>query len=381
MSWKVALTDVTLGEEEAQAAADVVRSGWLSQGEGVARFETEFAAFTGAAHAVAVTNCTIGLELAYEAAGVRPGDEVIVPALTFVATANAARRLGATAVFADVTSPDDLCVDAADVAAKLSPRTRAVLAVHFAGWAADVTALRGALDAAGRGDVVIVEDCAHAPGATYRDGDDRCGTRSAFGAFSFFSNKNMTTGEGGMVTTGDAGRDRLLRALRAHGMTTTTWDRHRGHAFSYDVARVATNGRLDEVRAAIGRVQLRKLPDANRRRGEARGHYLTALAGVPGVDVPFSKGAYGVGAQHLLVVLLPEGTDREGVMGAMRADGVQTSVHYPPTHRFTAYSEPRVELPVTDAITARLLTLPLAPTTTAATVDVVVGALRRALGV
>jgi dTDP-4-amino-4,6-dideoxygalactose transaminase len=379
--WKIPLTDTTLGEEEALAAAEVVRSGWLTQGERVVAFEREFAAMVGAQHAVAVNNCTVGLEIAYDAVGVSPGDEVIVPALTFVATANAASRLGARPVFADVTGDDDLCVSPEDIARKVTSRTRAVVAVHYAGFAADIAGIRRALDRAGAGHVVIVEDCAHAPGASARPGDGakgRCGSLGRVAAFSFFSNKNMTTGEGGMVTTGDADVAAALRLLRSHGMTTVTWDRHRGHAFTYDVARVGTNARLDEVRAAIGRVQLRKLAAANARRAEAVAWYREAAA-ARGLDVPFTKGAYGDGAHHLFVVLLPEGTDRPRAMAAMREAGVQTSVHYPPTHRFTAYADVPVTLPVTDAVAPRLLTLPLGPATTRAHVEHVMASLDGAL--
>ncbi|MDB4929948.1 MAG: spsC [Myxococcaceae bacterium] len=383
MNWKVTLTDVTLGEEEALAAADVVRSGWLTQGERVAAFEADFAAMVGVPHAVAVNNCTVGLEVAYDAVGVVAGDEVVMPALTFVATANAARRLGATPVFADITTDDDLCVDPSDVLAKVTAKTRAVVLVHYAGFAADVAAVRAGLAAMGRADVAIVEDCAHAPGAGSRDGAARCGALGDVAAFSFFSNKNMTTGEGGMITTRSAELDRALRLLRAHGMTTTTWDRHRGHAFTYDVVRVATNARMDEIRAAIGRIQLGRLADANRRRGVVRGWYLDAIARraeeLEGLGIPFSAGHYGEGSQHLFVVLLPAGVDRAPVMASMRAAGVQTSVHYPPTHQFSAYADVPASLPRTDAVAARLLTLPLGPAITAAQVAIVIDALATAL--
>lgn len=383
MSWKVPLTDVTLGEEEALAAAEVVRSGWLSQGERVAAFERDFAAMVGVPHAVAVSNCTVGLEVAYSAVGVSAGDEVVMPALTFVATANAARRLGARAVFADVTGDDDLCVDPADVLAKVTAATRAVVLVHYAGFAADVRAVREGLAAMGRADVAIVEDCAHAPGAGARDGGARCGALGDVAAFSFFSNKNMTTGEGGMLTTLDPERDRAMRLLRAHGMTTTTWDRHRGHAFTYDVVRVGTNARMDEIRAAIGRIQLGRLAEANRRRGEVRGWYLAAIArrgdALAGLGVPFSGAGFGEGSQHLFVVLLPAGSDRPSVMAAMREAGVQTSVHYPPTHRFSAYAYGPAVLPRTDSVAGRLLTLPLGPALTEAQVELVVDGLTSAL--
>lgn len=383
MSWRIPLTDVTLGEEEALAAADVVRSGWVTQGERVQAFEREFAEMVGVPHAVAVNNCTVGLELAYLAAGVGPGDEVVVPALTFVATANAAVRLGATPVFADITSDDDLCADPADIAAKATLRTRAVVVVHYAGWAADVASVRAALAAKGLAHVAVVEDCAHAPGAYGRapQGDRRCGALGAVGAFSFFSNKNMTTGEGGMVTTADDALASTLRLARSHGMTTSSWDRHRGHAFSYDVARVGTNARMDEIRAAVGRVQLGRLAGANARRREVAEVYREALAREPieGLGAPFSEGRYGEGAHHLFVVLLPAGCDRRAVMAAMREDQIQTSIHYPPTHRFSAYAGHRARLPRTDAVAARILTLPLGPAMSRDDVFAVLASLRRAI--
>ena len=216
------------------------------------------------------------------------------------------------------------------------------------------------------------------------------GTRASFvrnglgdvAAFSFFSNKNMTTGEGGMLTSRSAEHDRALRLLRAHGMTTTTWDRHRGHAFTYDVVRVATNARMDEIRAAIGRIQLGRLAEANRRRGVARRWYLDALASaaLPGLQVAFTDGRYGDGAQHLFVVLLPPGVERAAVMASMRGAGVQTSVHYPPTHRFAAYADVPAALPRTDAVADRLLTLPLGPAMGEEHVALVVDALARTLG-
>jgi dTDP-4-amino-4,6-dideoxygalactose transaminase len=369
----IPLSETTLGEEEAQAAAAVVRSGWLTQGERVAAFERAFAAMVGTRHAIAVANCTLALELALEAVGVRAGDEVIIPALTFVATANAVRRLGATPVFADVASEDDLTMCPRDVARKRTERTKAVCPVHYAGWAADVDAIAGGAQGA-----AIVEDCAHAPGATL--GARGCGALGAVGAFSFFSNKNMTTGEGGMLTTDDDALAAAMRLTRAHGMTTSTLDRHRGHAFTYDVARVGTNARMDEIRAAIGAIQLGKLQAANSHRAARVARYREALASVRGLEIPFSSVTRGASAHHLFVVLLPEGTDRAKVMAALRERGVQSSIHYPPTHRFSAYESVPADVPVTDRVAGRLLSLPLFATMTDEQVARVCEALKAALG-
>lgn len=373
-TWAVPLSETTLGEQEALAAADVVRSGWLTQGERVGAFERAFAQLVGVPHAVAVANCTLGLELAYDAVGVRAGDEVIVPALTFVATANAARRLGATPVFADVKSADDLTLDPDDVARKVTARTRAICPVHYGGYAADMDALR---EVAGRTRIAVIEDCAHAPGATYRD--TPCGALGDIGAFSFFSNKNMTTGEGGMLTTRSDELAARVRLLRSHGMTSTTWDRHRGHAFTYDVTAVGTNARLDEIRAAIGLVQLGRLARGNAVRAARVAEYRARLADVPGVTLPFAARDPQHGAHHLFVVLLPPGTKRAHVMTVLRERGIQSSIHYPPTHRFSAYESIPAALPVTDAVTARILTLPLFSTMTTEQVDLVCAALKDAL--
>ncbi len=364
----IPLSETTLGEEEAQAAADVVRSGWLTQGERVAAFERAFASMVGAKHGIAVANCTLALEIALDVVGVRAGDEVIVPALTFVATANAVRRMGAVPVFADVESEDDLTLSPSDVARKVTEKTKAICPVHYAGWAADIDAIRALAPG-----VAIVEDCAHAPGATL--GERGCGTLGSVGAFSFFSNKNMTTGEGGMLTTDDDALAATLRLARAHGMTTSTLDRHRGHAFTYDVARVGTNARMDEIRAAIGAIQLRKLQGANEHRARCVAAYRERLRSVRGLQIPFSSVTRGRSAHHLFVVLLPSDAERAAVMAGLRERGVQSSIHYPPTHRFTAYEQSAADVPVTDRVASRLLSLPLFATMSEEQVERVCAAL------
>jgi len=379
MSWKIPLADVVLGAEEEAAVLGVLRSGWLTQGEVTARFEAAFAELTRTRHAIAVANCTAALHLAYAALGAAPGSEVIVPSLTFVATASAARAAGLTPVFADIRSLDDLTIDPEDVRRRLTDRTVAIAAVHYAGYLCDMPAL-GAI-AAERG-LAVVEDCAHAPGATGRaaSGQERpAGGLGDVACFSFFSNKNITTGEGGMVTTDRDDLAQRVRSARSHGMTTTTWQRHEGHAFTYDVLEPGYNFRLDELRAALGLAQLGRLSTLNARRRELVARYHVELARLPSVRVPFA--ARDTQAPHIVVVLLPEGTDRLAVMAHMRSAGVQTSIHYPPSHRFACYHEPKKPpLPVTDRAAARLLTLPLNPKMSDGDVVTVVDALAAALG-
>jgi dTDP-4-amino-4,6-dideoxygalactose transaminase len=378
MDWQIPLADLDLGAEEEAAVLAVLRRQWLTMGEETERFEAEFAAMAGTEHAIAVTNCTAALHLAGLALGWGPGDEVIVPALTFVATANAVTYTGARPVFADVTGPDDFSIDPDDVAAKITPRTRAIIPVHYGGYACDMPRLQAMAEAH---DLAIVEDAAHAPGATLQGRG--LGSWGDIGCFSFFSNKNMTTGEGGMLATDDEEVAERLRLLRSHGMTTLTWERHKGHAFSYDVTTPGYNFRIDEVRAALGRVQLGKLEAANRRRRQLNQTYEAVLAELaPEAGVPYQNHP-GVSAGHIRPILLPPGVERRTFMERMKAAGIQTSIHYPPIHQFSHFrvqaAERGVSLPVTEAAAAREVTLPLYPGMTAADVARVGEAVREAL--
>ncbi len=382
MTWLIPLADVVLGAEEEEAVLDVLRSGWLSQGAVTARFEAAFAELVGVRHAVGVSSCTAALHLAYLALEAPPGSEVVVPSLTFVATANAAVAAGLVPVFADVCSEDDLGLDPADVRRRISPRTVAVAPVHYGGYVCDMAALREVVSDHAEGPVALVEDCAHAPGATGigPDGERRgAGGLGDLGCFSFFANKNITTGEGGMVTTDDDDLAATVRLLRSHAMTTGTWQRHTGHAFSYDVLRPGFNYRLDELRSALGLAQLARLEELHAVRARLVRRYHDALAGIPGLLVPFA--GRQTEAPHLQVVLLPPGTDRAAVMASLRDAGIQSSVHYPPAHRFRCYEDPaRPPLPVTDEVAGRILTLPLHPRMAEDDPDRVAEALRGALG-
>lgn len=375
--WKIPLSDLSFGPEEAEAARQVVASGWLTMGERTAQFEQKLGEALGTPRVLAVTNCTAALHLAYTALSVGPGDEVICPSLTFVATANAALLCGASVVLADIVGEDDLGIDPADVARKITPRTKAIAVVHYAGYPCDMDAICAI--AAERG-IAVVEDAAHAPLATFRG--RALGTIGDVGCLSFFSNKNLAVGEGGAVIARDDALHARMRLLRAHGMTTLTLDRHKGHAFTYDVVDAGMNYRIDEIRSAIGLVQLGRLAAGNARRRALAARYHERLAGVRGVGLPYSDFyARGVGesAHHLMAVLLPEGASREAVMEAMKARGVQTSVHYPPIHRFSHHgASDRVRkegLARTDAIAGRELTLPLHPRMQDADVDAVCEAL------
>ncbi len=354
--WAVPLADVLVDDELRQAVDDVVGSGWWSMGPRVEEFERAFAEFCGVDHALAVANGTAALHLALLAAGCGPGDEVVLPSLNFVAAANAIAHTGAAPVFCDIRGPDDLNLDPADLDAAVGPKTKAVVVLHYGGFPCDMKAVQ---EIAERRELMVIEDAAHAPGATWEG--KKCGGLGLVGCFSFFSNKNLPIGEGGMVVTDDDGLAERIRLLRSHGMTTLTWARHRGHASSYDVVAQGFNYRLDELRAAMGLVQLGRLPAENAARAQIVARYREALDGVEGITIPFGELDEGTSsAHHLAVALLPEGT-RDDVRAALAERRIQTSVHYPPIHLFSQYRETGSERSLlrTEAVAGRILTLPL----------------------
>jgi dTDP-4-amino-4,6-dideoxygalactose transaminase len=374
VNWLIPLSDIDFGPAETAAVLNVLESRWLTMGGVTQAFESEFSAYVGAKHSLAVTNCTAALHMACLAIGLLPGDEVILPALTFVATANAVRYTGATPVFADVTSEQNLNISPESIEQCITPRTRAIIVVHYGGYPCDMPRI---MEIAKKHKLYVIEDDAHAIGSDL-DGT-RLGNWGDIGCFSFFSNKNMTTGEGGMITTNDDSFAEKLRLFRSHGMTSMTWDRHKGHAWSYDVVELGYNNRIDEIRAALGRVQLGKLDANNDRRRYLVQQYRDALQELtPEIIVPFENHP-GLSAAHIMPVLLPAGTDRIRFMENMKAHGIQTSIHYPPIHHFTAYQKFKNSiLPVTEDVAEREVTLPLYPALRDADVVLVAKAVQEA---
>lgn len=355
--WKIPLADLEIDEEEIEAVNRIMRSRWLTMGPQTEEFERSFARYHAVQHAVAVSSGTAALHLAYAAVGVSPGDEIVMPSLTFVATANAALMCGAKPVFAEIIDLEEPTIDPRHVNSLITSRTRAIVAVHYAGYPCRSAELA---DIAQRRGVALIEDCAHAPGLLV--GERHLGTWGTAGCFSFFSNKNMTTGEGGMVVSDDSAVAERIRRLRSHGMTSGTWKRHHERPQDYDVLEPGWNYRTDEIRAAIGLVQLRKLAEGNRRRAEITRSYREQLRGVNLVGVAFEARA-GVTAAHILPLLANDSATRLTVVGALADAGVQTSHHYPPIHLFSHYRERfgycEGMLPKTELFSACEATLPL----------------------
>jgi len=385
MNWTVPLSDLDYGLDEEQAVLTVLRSKWLTMGAVTQQFEQEFAQAHGAPFALAVSNATQALHLACLAIDIGPGDEVIVPSLSFVATSNAVLYTGARVRFADICGPTELTIDPAEIERCLTPRTKAVIVMHYAGFPCRMPAI---LEIARRHHLAVIEDAAHAPGA-FLDGK-ALGTWGDIGCYSFFSNKNLSTGEGGMLVTHREDLAARLKNLRSHGMTSLTWDRHHGHAYTYDVVDLGYNDRIDEIRSALGRVQLAKLPANNARRARIACQYWSAFSAAP-LTLPF-KDQYFSSAEsqitnhqspsfHIFPILLPPGTDRQSFADRLREVGVQTSLHYPPIHTFTYYREhyPGISLPITEAAAAREVTLPLYPTLRPGQIERVIAATLHAL--
>jgi dTDP-4-amino-4,6-dideoxygalactose transaminase len=373
---RIPLFDIRLGDAEVAAVEEALRSGWLTMGPRTQAFEEEFAAHLGCANVVATSSCTAALHLAYLAAGVGPGDEVIVPAITFVASAAAVRYCGATPVLADVTGTHDLGLDPEDAARRITERTKAICAVHYGGYACAVERLRELCEARG---VALIEDAAHSPAATSPSGE-KLGTLGLAGAFSFFSNKVLSCGEGGALATGDEEVAALARSRRSHAMTSGTWDRHRGHSAGYDVVGLGYNYRLDEPRAALLSARLRGLEaDVESRRRIVR-RYRELLADVPGLIVPYTDEEVGRSSCYVMPVLVSEAEVRDPLRERLSERGIQTSVLYPAVHEFSEYEgSSEGSLPRSELVARSQITLPLYPHLTESDQGRVVEALRDGL--
>ena len=370
--WEVPLADVVVTDEDIGVISDVYRSGWLSMGPRTEELEARLAGYVGARHAVAVSSGTAALHLMCLAAGFGPGDEVIVPSMTFVATANAVAYTGARPVFADVISLTEPWLSVEAVRALITDRTRGVIAMSYGGHPGQIAEL---VELCAERGIILLEDAAHGLGS--RLGERHVGTFGAAGAFSFFSNKNLAVGEGGAIVTDDDDLDRRLRLLRSHGMTTLTWDRHRGHASGYDVVALGFNYRIDEPRAALAGARLERLDAENHERARLDATYRERLQSLPLVCA--LPAAHPVSsAHHLFCVVLDEGLDRDAFRARLVDARIQTSIHYPPVHRFSIYGE-QPSLPVTEAYAERTVTLPMFAHMTAAQQDLVVEAVTAAV--
>lgn len=372
----IARPDIT--QEEIDEVVDTLRSGWLTYGQKTQRFEREFADFVGAQYAVGVNSCTAGMHLALLACGIGPGDEVITSAITFAATANVIVHTGAKPVLADVRR-EDLTIDPADIERRITPRTRAIMPVDYAGHPCRMDEI---VELAARHGLKVIEDAATAAGSKYRG--RAIGSIGDAAVFSFYSIKNMTTGEGGMVTTADPAIAERVSILRNQGMDSNAWKRYSaaGTPF-YTILEPGFNYRMTDMHASLGLGQLRKLPEYNRRRAELAASYTRLFAAVPQVETPTVESDVESN-WHLYVIRLRDtAVARDEVCERLKAQGVGSAVHYLPIHYHPFYGERhgmrKGDYPVAEEEFERLISLPMFPQMSFADVEQVVGAVAECL--
>lgn len=372
--WDVQLFKLDFDEKEKNGVNSVLENGWLAMGETVAKFESNFGTYLGQdISANAVSSCTAALHLGLIALGVKPGDEVVIPSLTFIAAPNVVKIIGAKPVLADCKSLDHWNMSLENIKKVVTSKTKVVMVVHFAGVPCeDIAEIK---DFCKENKIGLLEDAAHAPGASIHG--KMCGTWGDIGCFSFYSNKNVSIGEGGATSTCDNDLHNQLKYLRAHGMTSALLDRHKGRSASYEIDRPGLNYRMDEIRAAIGIAQLDKLDNNNQKRDKLVNHYKECLQGSI-YKIPFMRqNKESKSSNHIMPILLPENIERLDIINFLKEKKIQSSIHYPAFWTFKAYKSKFTasDYPITSKICEKELTLPLYPSMTFEQVEMVTNGL------
>ena len=367
-----------LGKEEAQSAYDTILTGWITQGPRVAEFEQKFAAYTGAAHAVALSNCTTALHLAMIVAGVGPGDEVICPSMSYIATANSIKYTGATPVFAEV-DPVTYNLDPKDAERKITPRTKAILIVHQIGMPADIDAFTAIGKKHG---LMIIEDAACAAGSSYKG--KKIGSHSDLVCFSLHPRKVITTGDGGFVTTSREDFAQRMRLLRQHGMSVNDRVRHEANKVIFeDHVEVGYNYRMTDIQAAVGIQQLGRLDWIVGERRKIADRYHAGLQDIKCIRLPREAEGYFTNWQSYSITLLDDcPVERNDLMQKMLDEGIATRRGIMTSHRETAYKEEckGLSLPISEKAADRSIIIPLYVPMSQEDQDTVISTFRRLLG-
>lgn len=368
MAYQIPLFKLNFDEKEALAAADTIRSGWISTGPKCEELEQIFVNMFHVSYAVAISNCTDALHLCCLVCGIGPGDEVLCPSLTFAASANCIRYTGAIPVFCDIVGPEHINIDPIDIERKITPKTKAIVVVHMGGFSARMDEI---IAIAKKYGLKVIEDACHGPLSEYHG--KKLGTIGDCAAFSFFSNKNISTGEGGMFISNNKEMAEKARLLRSHGMTTMSYQRASGHATAYDIVELGYNFRLDDIRASIAIEQLKKLPSDLEQRIAVRKRYVQKLSAVKGLIIPFAD-SIEMSSNYIMPVVLADTVEkaRDQVREIIHAAGIQTSVHYPAIHRFSIYKDYGAVLPQTEYVADHEITLPMYASLTPEQVDFIV---------
>lgn len=355
MVYQIPLFHLNFDEKEIKAATETIRSGWISTGPKCAFLEQMFVDSLGVDYAVSVSNCTAALHLCCLVCGIGPGDEVICPSLTFAASVNCIKYVGATPVFCDIVSSEHINIDPREIEKQITSKTKAIVVVHMAGFSAKMDEI---MQIAQKYGLKVIEDACHGPLSEYRG--KKLGTIGDCAAFSFFSNKNISAGEGGMFVTNHQEMAEKAKLLRSHGMTTLSYQRADGHATAYDVIELGYNFRLDDIHAAIAIEQLKKLPTDLKKRAIIRKWYLEKLSNVEGIVIPFQEHT-DLSSNYIMPIVLKNSTSqkRDSIRNAIHAAGIQTSVHYPPVHKFSIYQKYGAKLPQTEYVSNNEITLPM----------------------
>lgn len=355
MTYSFPLFKLNFDQSEETAILNVLHSKWISTGPKCEEFEGKFADALNAKYAVALDNCTNALHLSLVTLGIGDGDQVLVPSLSFVATVNAVKYVGAQPVFCDIESLENPVIDPYEIERKITPKTKAVIVMHYAGFPCNMRSIKKIADS---NNIAVIEDSCHAPLSLYQD--KALGTYGSMGCFSFFSNKNISTGEGGMIVTNDEDLYKKLKLLRSHGMTSMSYQRASGHAVDYDVIELGYNYRMDDLRASLGIVQLSKLPQDLQRRKIVRSLYINSLGNLSSIVIPFKSYSERC-SNYIFPIVLINGCEnkRNYLREYLSEKGIQTSVHYPAIHKFKVYNSPSISQPITEYYSANTLTLPM----------------------
>lgn len=375
MDYKIPLFKLNYGKEEEDAILETIRSTWISTGPKNKELEGLFQTDLNVNHAIALSNCTAALHLSLIALGIEPGDEVMCPSLSFAATANCIKYVGATPVFCDITSLSDPTISLDEMKRKITPKTKAIIVMHFAGFPCHMDEI---MQFAKENNLRVVEDACHGPLSEYKG--KKLGSIGDIGCFSFFSNKNISTGEGGMVTTNNKEFADKVRLLRSHGMTTMSYERAKGHSTSYDIVDLGFNYRMDDMRASLGVVQFNKLQKDLDSRAIIREKYLERLKQIDGIVIPFETHTE-FSSNYVLTIVLKDSDyqKRDKIRDLIHSQGVQTSVHYPAIHLFSIYEENKTDLPLTEYFSDNVITLPMYGTLSDDDIELVCQSLQDAL--
>lgn len=354
--FNIPLFDLNYDEREIEAVTDTIRSKWISCGPKCMELENRFTDALSVPYAFALSNCTAALNLALCAFEIGSGDEVIVPSLTFAATVNAVKYVGAEPVFCDIISFSDITIDPSEIEKLITTKTKAIIVMHYGGYACH---MRKIMEIAERHRLLVIEDACHGPMSEYEG--KKLGTIGDIGCFSFFSNKNMSTGEGGLIVTKHDKAAEKIKLMRSHGMTTLSYERAKGHSTSYDIVELGYNYRMDDIRASLGIVQLEKLEQDLAERQRVRETYIRELSAFDGIIIPFSD-RKDFSSNYIMPIVLKDSDSekRNAIRYYLHEKGVQTSVHYPAVHRFSIYSDAKKgQLHNTEYVADCEITLPM----------------------